>query len=403
MNKFAIGALVLSSAGSLAFAGGEGTTEWSTLDREILSLTANQGATAGSFGINGYVRARGVRSKDVDVSRPERNPNPAFDPLLPIGPLNQPNLASDGQQDLSGFVLDNARVELRASQGDYGAYISLEGAGGTVGVLDAYATFKIAEGVTGQMGRFRAPFLWSSFMVEENNMLLLDRTFNGQIFQGRQDGAQLSGVYDQFGWWAALQNGIDGLQDKISWTVRAQVNALGTGMGKQEGAFGSSSDTNITIGAAYTEDTAADLVGGVNSGGAYAVDAGLTQGAFSAHFELVNYEADIRPIADISPTTGVVTPVASGSLPAFGAGGLALNVENPWTATASYAIQPDVVDLVVRFEDLDDNSDTSVWSVGLNYYLSGHNAKWTLQGSRSDSDLSFMDVDTLALGLTVGV
>ena len=274
MNKFVIGALAITSAGSLAYAGGDETRAWSTLDRDILSLTQNQGApAAGAFGINGFVRARGVRSNDVDAS------------------------TAAGNQDLSGFLLDNARLEVNASQGDYGAFMSIDAANssdptkdGTATLLDAFATFKIAEGVSGQAGRFKKPFLWSGFMVNDNNMVLLDHTFNSQNFQGREDGVQLSGVYDHLGWWAALQNGVDGMEGDISWTARIAVNALGTGIGKQEGAFGASGETSIMLGAGYTDDEGADQTGNINSGGAFGIDGSLIQGGLSVHFEVVDYQ-----------------------------------------------------------------------------------------------------------------
>jgi hypothetical protein len=383
MNKFVIGALAVTAVGSLAYAGGTETKEWSKFDRDFLSLTANQGSTAGSFGVNGYVRARGVRSSDVDA-----------DPAT-----------AATQEDLSGFLLDNARLEFRASQGDYGVYVALEGADhqddattsqdGTVRLIDAYGTVKLMEGITGQVGRFRAPFLWSSFMVEDNHQILLDRTFNSQIFQGRQDGVQIGGAYDRFSWWLAVQNGADSMLDEIMWTGRVQATALGTGPGGQEGAYGQTGELNLTIGGAYADDEGADTVGSVNSGAAWGVDAVLTQGGLSLHFELVDYEADVQPNTGLNSKTGVIDP--------FSLGATTGQSDTPWSATAGYMLVPNQWEIVARFEELDDTEDTTVWTVGINFYAAGHNAKWTLQGSRSDSDDAAKEADTAAIGMTVGV
>lgn len=381
MNKFVIGALALTSAGPLAYAGGAETRDWSTLDRDMLSLTTNQGAAAGSWGIHGFVRERFARSKDVDV-----------DP------------GTTGGQDLSGFNLDNARLEFDASQGDYGAFISVNATGGQSSLLDAFGTFKIAEGFTGQVGRFKAPFLWSAFMVNDNNQILLDRTFNGQNWQGRDDGLEIAGTFDKLSWWGAVQNGADGVQDRYMWTGRVQFNILGTGLGKQEGACGNTgNDTNLMVGVAYSEDDgvsrAINAAGGgpdnVNAGGAWAIDGGLVQQGFSLHVEIVDYQHDIQPESNLNTSTGVIN--SAGASTALTGG----NSKTPWSATAGYLLNNNV-EFGARYEDLDDDDNTTVWTLGLNYYISNHNAKWTLQGSRSNSDVNAKEADTIAIGLCVG-
>ena len=392
MNKFVIGALALTAASSLAYAGGTETKEWSKFDRDFLALTANQGSATGSFGVTGYVRGRGVRSGDVDA-----------------------DTATAGQQDLSGFLLDNARAEFRASQGDYGVYIAIEGADtsddaltggtatdGTVRLIDAYATVKVPgmEGITGQVGRFRAPFLWSSFMVEENHQVLLDRTFNSQFFQTRQDGVQLAGAYDRLSWWFALMNGVDSMQDEVMWTGRVQAILMGAGPGHQEGAYGQTGDLNLSVGASYMDDEGVDTAN-ANSAAAVGLDAVLTQGGLSVHFELVDYEEDITPNAGLNSRTGAINP--------FAAGLDADRSSTPWSATVGYMVVPNQWEVVLRYENLDDpdttggSDDTIAWTAGVNFYAAGHNAKWTLQGTRTDSDNAAKEADTVALGLTVGI
>jgi hypothetical protein len=103
MNKFVIGALAITSAGSLAYAGGAETKEWSKLDRDILSL--NSASVPGAeVQFSGFVRVRGAHSNDVDVDN---------DPL-------------NGEQELRGFGMDNVRVMVDLSQGDFGAHIALD-------------------------------------------------------------------------------------------------------------------------------------------------------------------------------------------------------------------------------------------------------------------------------------
>ena len=380
MNKFVIGALALTSAGSLAYAGGTETKEWSTLDRDILSLTSSQAPAGSQFSVSGYVRSRYAHSNDVDV-----------------------DTGTAGKQKLGGFSMDNARVILDGSQGDYGVHVELDaidtvdvdGIGpltqtqntvGSVALLDAYATAGFGDGLKAQMGRFRAPFLWSA-LIGDNNLILLDRTFNGEVWDGRQEGAQLSGAFDKIAFWVALQNGTDGVADEYSWTGRVAFSPLGH-VGTQEGAYGAAPDTGLTLGAAYSDDSA------VSKGAAWCIDATLVQGGFSLQGELVDYSDDITPNAGMNLCTGVLNP--------NGIAAAAVGSHTPWSATAGLLVNQQI-ELVARYEDLDDSNNTTQVTVGINFYASGHNAKLTVEGVRSNSDVALKEADTFAVGVTVGV
>jgi len=367
MNKFVIGALALSAASSLSYAGSE-TKEWSSLDRDIAALAQTPAGPASGFNVGGFVRSRFAYSDDVTPD-----------------PTNAPN------DDLAGFNMDNARLEFSASQGDYGVWVALEGAessspgGGDVQLYEAYGTFRITDGISGQMGLFRAPFLWSA-LISNNHQVLLDRTFNGQVWENRNEGVQLSGNFDMFNWWFAFQNGNDNVGEDYRITARASFNVLGTSIGWQEGAYGASDETQLTIGAAYTDDT------NFTDGTSFCVDLGFTQGPFSAHGEIVDYDDDIQFDSAINTSTGVLNPNLIGG-----------TIETPWSATVGYMITPNEYELIGRYEDVDDADDTAAWTVGIVRYVVGHDAKWTLQYSSSDSDVAGKEADTVALGLTVGV
>ncbi len=379
MNKFVIGALALTSASSLAYAGGEETKEWSTLDRDILSLTSNPPPVS-QVALSAFVRSRAARSNDVDV-----------DPSI------------SGKQKLSGFAMDNARVALDISQGDYGAHISLDAidVGGIVPqqnsvgdakLLDAYATASFGNGISAQMGLFRPPFLWSA-LINENNMLLLDRTFNGQVWDERDQGVQVSGVFDNVNVFIAVQNGADNVQSGYRFTGRATISPLGK-VGMQEGAFGASADTGLTLGAAYSDDNSSSIG---NHGESWALDGCLTQGGFSLHAELVDYQDDVTPDAAMNLSTGALNAIGHNVTPPVGFHGS----ETPWSATAGFAVSPNI-EIVGRYEDLDDSDNTTAITFGVNFYGSGHNAKLTLEVSRSNSDAALKEADTVALGVTVG-
>jgi len=367
MNKFVIGALALTAASPLSFAGSE-TKDWSGLDREIENLGASLAAAGPGFAVSGFVRSRFAWSSDQDFG------------------------AAPGDQDLQGFNVDNARVYFSGNAGDYGVFISADGAGGGASLLDAFGTFPIFEQVKGQMGQFKIPFLWSS-LVDDNNLLFLDRTYNGQVFDSRDTGIQVSGAWEQLSWWLALQNGVDGVAEDFQWTARVQFNALGAGTGMQEGAYGASEDSNLTVGVAFTDD-GADSATFIPTDSAIGFDVSFASGPFSVHGEIVDYDDNRRPLPGLNFTTGVLTPVATS--PTTGS-------ETPWTVMVGYMITPNEYEIAARWQDLDDDEDSNEWGVSVNRYVQGHNAKWTLQFTSLNSDDDTIESDTIALGLCVGV
>jgi len=366
MNKFVIGALALTAASPLSFAGSE-TKDWSGLDREIENLGASLTAAGPGFAVSGFVRSRFAWSSDQDFG------------------------AAAGDQDLTGFNVDNARVYFSGNAGDYGVFISADGATGGAALLDAFGTFPIFEQVKGQMGQFKIPFLWSS-LVDDNNLLFLDRSYNGQIFDSRDIGIQVSGAWEQLSWWLALQNGIDGVAEDFQWTARVQFNALGAGTGMQEGAYGASEDSNLTVGVAYTDEGADNTLGPVGS--AVALDVGFASGPFSVHGEIVDFDDDRMPVPGLSGSTGVMGPAGFSTT---------TGSETPWSVMVGYMITPNEYEIAGRWQDMDDGDNGDEWGIAVNRYVQGHNAKWTLQYTSFSSDDTTIEADTIALGLCVGV
>jgi hypothetical protein len=187
----------------------------------------------------------------------------------------------------------------------------------------------------------------------------------------------LSGQYDMLGWYIAAQNGVDGAGDDLAFSGRVTFDAMGTGSGGAglEGAYGAAEGTNLTFGAGYymDDDTLVDDLSAWN------VEGSLIVGPFSAEASYVDHDDGF----------GSVLGLAEG--PAI----LAL--------TGGFMFVPDRWEAAVRWEDLDDDADTSIITLGVNYYAVGHDAKWQLNYAMVDSDDSDVDSDRLGLGLTVGV
>jgi hypothetical protein len=349
MKILVLSALALPTLGASGFAS-SGTEAWLTFDKELESLSNAPAQTQVSgLSVNGFVRASYSTSSDITV----------------------------GGNDLGGFSIDNIRLNLTGNRGGFSFLVSLEGStdpgagyfgntgvAGDVTILDAMASTQVTDQVVFSAGQFRHPFLGSA-LIDENHLLFLDRTINGEIWDSRDQGVMFNGTWDQIGWWIAGMNGGDGAGDEYALTGRVAFHALGTGAGmSHEGAYGAGSESNLTIAAAISDD------GSVDDGQAIALEAAFSQGALSAAFETVDYDDDI----------GDATP---------------------WSATVGYMFQPETWEAAVRFEDFDDSFDTTMITVGVNRYIEGHNAKWGVNYSTIDSDAT--DADVIAIGMTVGV
>lgn len=350
MNKFVLGALAVSTASALGFAGSK-DGEVLSLDRELESLATslNASAPASTVGVSAFLRTSAfIADKEI------------------LGLTD----------DERGFAIDNARVIVNADAGaGYSLYVSVDAAGGVATLVDAYGKFKITDMVSGTMGQFRAPFLWSG-MVDENHLLFNDRllagrTLNGAFASLRDTGVMLSGNFEQFGWGASVQNGLDGTLDKQHWSVRGTFNAMGKGVGFQEGAYNSPDELNMTIGVGFA-DLGEDATGTITDTNVLGGDIVLTKGPLYAHAEVADYDTDIGD-------------------------------NTPWDVTVSYMVSPNQWEVAGRFEDWDTTNNTKHFGVGLGYYVNGFNAKWTLEYDNYNSDNSASpDGNAISLTLTVG-
>jgi hypothetical protein len=346
MNKFVFCTLAATMASGLGFAG-SGSEEWSTLDKDIENLASSIATQDSGLAVEGFIRSIYRNSSDVQVP--------------PSG------------NDLGGFFMENARLELNGSVGDYGLKIQLDAGSQYSGdndatLLDAYGTFAITDQISGQMGQFRPPFLWSA-QVEEDEFILINRTFNGALWSSRDNGVMVQGNFNQLAFYVAAQNGTDGAGDEYAFTGRAEFDALGAGIGNIEGAYGADDGSNLTVGVAWYDD------GNLEDGSAIAIDAGFVSGAFSVYGELVDYDASFSVVGDTTP----------------------------YSVTAGFMVSPDEWEVAARYEDADDSAESTRITLGVNYYVQGHRAKWSLNYDTIDSDDTSIEADTVSFGLTVSV
>lgn len=358
MNKFVLGALALTMATTPALAT---ETSWSTTDRDLagLSTSLTQGATGVS--VSGFLRASYASSSDAALAV--------------------------GGDDLGGVSIDDAQIWVNGSVGDFSVVVQAEasnsantpddvGSTGALTLLDAYTSWKATEQLKVQLGQFRPAFLGSS-LRNENNLLFINRSFLGAEYAFRDQGVQLNGAFGMINFAVYAQNGTDGAAKEMSYGFRVEATPMGTAS-NNEGVLGAADNASLTVGLAYLTND-----GAVADDISLGIDAAFTMGVFGVSAEIVDLDKG-----------------ASISLPA-GAGNV--SDATPFNVAASFAVMPDTVELAVRYEDFDDTDDTTAITVGANWYLQGHAAKWQANYTTVAADTSANEFDVIQIGLTVSI
>jgi hypothetical protein len=359
MNKLVYSALAMTLCSVPGFA----SDNWSALDQELNSLSNSLTAqnTSGPK-VGGWVISSFRFSDDEG--------------LLGLG----------AGEELQGFQLDSVRLEVTGDAGsDYSYKVSFDLKTGTALIRDAYAKWKVAEHVNGKMGRYKAAFFQSG-MISNNRLLFLERTGLGDVFDTRDLGIEFSGDFDTISWWVGAQNGQDGQADEWKYTARVRANLMGNGTGNVEGAFGSGDDTNLSAGIAWQDDTFVD------DGTVIGFEVQLTAGPFSLAGEVADFDEGTAGVY------GINNPV----LNQWGIAGTDVADTTPWDVQGSYMIT-DMYEVGARYQDMDDDEDTTAWTVGINRYVQNHDIKWQLEWEHVDTDNASDDFDVLGLGLVVSI
>lgn len=364
MNTFVNSALALAAASSLGFAGtGSG---WEGLDSSLASWTPGEGM--------GGMEATALIRSSFDTSSDE---------------LFQPTTG----EDLQGIRFQNAKVGIRGSvnNGKINWNLSFEFADndaleGDDGVTDepdienAYGSWMCGDNIAVTWGQFKAAVTQSS-AVGDCGLVMIERTGLGHEFDDYDPGVMAKFCFDQGCVMASIQNGVDEVEDDWRITLRGLYN-VNAGAGSCEGGYGcNTDDTNLTIGAAYDSEQD-DLV---DDSGLF-VDAMGTMAGFSGNVEFGFLSEDYANFN--GPTL-------------WGNGGYTDDAV-VMALTAAYMLQPDEWEVAVRFEDMDDEDETTALTVGANYYMAGHEAKWSINLVDVSSDAVDADGTLFRVGLSMG-
>jgi len=289
--------------------------------------------------------------------------------------------------DEGGVQLQGARINVKGKVGAFELKASVDGtSGGSAGNLstkDFYARTALGGGIHLQVGNFKAPFLFTAVESDEKQ-IFFDRSTNGALWSDRDAGLLFDGVHGPFSWLASAQNGGDVQGDEWLLVGKAAFAITGDPIPmKQSGGYGTESPTRLQVAAGYADDGSA-LIGTAT---ATCAEFTAITGPVFGHAEMVDYD------------DGFVTgSVASGSAKKVANANVADTT--PWGVTGGFMFT-EQDEASVRYEDLDDPSNsTRIW-VGYTRYFSSHAAKLQVNWITLDSDAG--DVDEILAGLTVSI
>ncbi len=362
MNQKVTTALALAALGTISFAGGT-DSEWSGLDQQLKKLKASSTGLAGmnlDFGANVRTAFRGA-SNGIASS---------------VG-------GQSGVGTNRRFTLDNAELWSEFSVGDLDARISIQGdsggfdemgspTGGSVWINEAFADWNVSNNGIVRVGLFQLPTARSA-NLQESRLLFIDRTYiagllgaaTGEDTTGGETptvgltGVNGSGVTNlgvgyignngDFDYGAAIQNGSQAAGDRLFAGGRVQWNMNG-GVSGVEGSYNAPQETRLTVGVFGQVDSELD------ASQAFGFDVYGTMGP-------LNFSAEFVTLDDTNP---------SGS-------------ETPFDFTVGYQFN-DQMEAAVRYEEFDIAAlqDSMKLTAGLNFYMLGHDAKWSVNVGTAD-------------------
>ena len=325
-----------------------GDDEWSSLDRDIEALASGWSTQGGGLVFRGLLRALYGYANDTNGN-------------LFIG-----------TDDISGFAIERAQIEVEGSVEDYSFRMQYEAAGGVAALLDAYAAWQINEYVRFTMGNFRPPLLYESLLDDSHRLFVL-RTDAGELFYGRDVGARLDGRYDRLRWTVATQNGADNIGDDMAISGRLGLDILGDGQKLSRGAYDGTDQHQLSVNLAALDDASAPSAGDI-----VAADAQWSYDRFAADAHVVAFGDDTAFFGGRSDSTA-------------------------YQVTASFMIVPKKYELAVQYQATDNIDDDKAFTVGVNRYVSGHDVKWLVNFASAESDDSSKDFDVFLIGLNIRV
>jgi hypothetical protein len=333
---------------------GTGSDDWLTLDEEIDRLASSQ---------------------------PVQNVGPSVGAL--IRPVYDMQDMDGDTPDIGGFSLHDADGWLEGTIGDTSWRLSVDFAAEVattddftteVQLEDAYGLLGITDQVGLTFGQFKTPALHAS-RIDPENQILFNRPWIAQGFDFWDEGAMVDVSSGQFGAYFSIQNGLTGIEAIHAYMARVEFffNAMTGGMLWSKRTTGKLPENTTMVGVFHYEDDVAS-------------DAQLNGIDVATNFNNAwRVEAEVVDVDEDAP--GVFAGTAADS--------------TPWDIGGQFMFNQNF-DIGARYQDADDDDDTSGFTVGLDYYPGDPNIYWSVEFDIIDSDSEARDTEAFRVGLTVG-
>jgi hypothetical protein len=347
--------LALAPAHGLAISSGfDG--EWSELDREVEALAASLLAEGGGPGLFGRLQTAYLASND------------------PSG-------------DLGGFGVADARLGIMGARNGYEYRLEVDFADdfaddwgtGSLGLLDAQASFALTETVMATLGRFQ-PRISSNGLLDEGSMAFLSHSIIGTALAARDEGLMFQGTLSEVAWALCVMNGLDGPGDEVLTSLRVSMDLTPNERNRSgrptEGAYGRSEEVSALAAFAMVEDHG-------NPGS----DLALAEfRAGSDTWSLAFDAADVGSAGFASLADNI--------------SGVLIQDTNPHSISLTLMVR-ETWELALRVQDLD-LAGLRQNDLALSHYLSGHDVKWTLGVTQLESSTPDLDTELWGIALNVG-
>jgi len=282
-----------------------------------------------------------------------------------------------GGSSVNGFGFNDIDMWAEMPIDEYFFRASFEADTGTAELEDAYIRYVHNEKLAAVVGSFKPRVLFSN-STDPELLMFNERSLLGTFFDQWDIGIQASGrVAEKLDYYASITNGSDGPKDDKLYVLRGEWCFQGQDkISLQEGQRGLPEEQDVDLGVVFFQDTGDDAVG-------IGVDV-------LARFEKFCLQGEAMSLDD-----GLGGGVGLKTVP------IALSGDSiPWSVSGSTMLS-DTMQLAGRVQMADNNSDTRVLGIALDYFPEGHSISFIAQVDRYDED-GDNDGFVLQLGATMG-
>ena len=255
-------------------------------------------------------------------------------------------IADDDLSGIDGFDFYDVDIWAELPLEGYDFRISFDAEPGVAVLEDAYVNYVHNEYLTAKIGNFKPRVLFSN-SVDPELQVFNDRSVLGTFFDvwdlGLQASGHGSGQADKLRYYGSVTNGSDGTTDDQAYVLRGEWSVKGTGLPLQEGMRGQVGQREIEIGVTFLEDTTDDGTG-------FGADVLVRHDKFTGQFEVMNLDDDLGGLVGLK----TVPVVLDGD-------------STPWAISGSMMVN-DKVQLGGRIQATDNDDDTSIISVAVDYF-----------------------------------